>query len=84
MVWTAHGFSSFWVGGPSCSAWSGGAISSMGFMVPQPFSAIGYWSYLEFWAVTSSPRYLGYQTLIVAPEPSVKTVAEIAHSTGCR
>jgi hypothetical protein len=42
MVWTAHGFSSFWVGGPSCSAWSGGAISSMGFMVPQPFSAIGY------------------------------------------
>jgi hypothetical protein len=52
MVRIAPRFSSFQVGGPSSSARSGGAISGIGFMVPQLFTAGGNWSYQEFWAVT--------------------------------
>jgi hypothetical protein len=56
----------------------------MGCMVPQPFAAGGNRLYLDFWAITSDPRYLGYKTLTVAPEPSVKWVAGAIHSMGDR
>jgi hypothetical protein len=59
-VWIVLGVSSFWVGGPSSSAWSGGAISGMGRMVQQSFAAGGNQSHPEFWAVTGDPQYLGY------------------------
>jgi hypothetical protein len=52
----------------------------MGCMVPQPFAAGGNRSYPKFWTVTGGPRYLGYNTLIVAPEPSVERVAEAGYS----
>jgi hypothetical protein len=54
-MWIAPGFSSFWVGGPSSSARSGGAISSIGCMVPQLFGTHGNRSYPEFWVVTGGP-----------------------------
>jgi hypothetical protein len=54
-VRVAPGISFFEVGGPSYSAWSGGAIYNMGCMVPQPFAAGGNQSYQEFWAVTGDP-----------------------------
>jgi hypothetical protein len=38
---------------------------SMGCMVLQPFPAGENQSYLEFWAVTGDPWYLGYFTLTV-------------------
>jgi hypothetical protein len=53
-------------------------------MVPQPFATGGKWSYLEFWVVTSDPRYPGYKTPTVAPEPSIERVAEAVCSTGGR
>jgi hypothetical protein len=62
MVWITLGFSFIWVGGPSSSARSGGAISGTGCMVPQPFAARGNRSYPEFWAITGNPRYPGYKT----------------------
>jgi hypothetical protein len=48
-------FISFKVGGPSSSALSGGAISGMGCMVPQPFATGGSRSYPKFWAITGGP-----------------------------
>jgi hypothetical protein len=51
-------------------------------MVPQPFAVGGNRSYLEFWAVISGPRYPGYITPIVAPEPSVERVVGPSHSMG--
>jgi hypothetical protein len=59
-VWFALGISSFLVGDPYSSAWSGGAISDTGCMVPQPFITGGNRSYPEFWAVTGNPQYLRY------------------------
>jgi hypothetical protein len=53
-------FSSFYVGGPSSSTRSGGVISNVRCMVPQPFAVGGNWSYPEFWAVTGGPQYPGY------------------------
>jgi hypothetical protein len=50
-------------------------------MVPQLFATGENHSYLEFWAVTGSPQYLGYIILIVAPKPSVERVARTGHST---
>jgi hypothetical protein len=47
-AWINPGISSFQVGGPSSSAWSGGVISGTGCRVPQPFAARGNRSYLEF------------------------------------
>jgi hypothetical protein len=58
-VWITPGFSSFLVGSPSSSVRSGGAISDMGCMVPQPFAAGGNQSYPEFWAVIGGPWYRG-------------------------
>jgi hypothetical protein len=55
-------FISFKVGGPSSSALSGGAISGMGCMVPQPFATGGSRSYPKFWAITGGPWYPGYWT----------------------
>jgi hypothetical protein len=52
--------SSFYVGGPSPSAYSGGALSGMGSMVSQLFPARGNWLYPEFWALTGNPLYPGY------------------------
>jgi hypothetical protein len=57
---------------PSFSAWSGGALSGTGCIVPQPFAVGGNRSYPEFWAVTGGPWYWGYFTLIVSPEPCVE------------
>jgi hypothetical protein len=59
-AWITPRISSFQVGGPSSSAWSGGVISGMGCRVLQPFVARGNRSYLEFWAVTGHPWYPGY------------------------
>jgi hypothetical protein len=53
-------FSSFSVGGPSSSSWSGGAISGIGCLGPQPFVAKGNQSYPKFWAITNDPWYPGY------------------------
>jgi hypothetical protein len=50
----------FLVGGPSSSTRSGGAISDIGCMVPQPFAAGVNQLYLEFWAITGDSRYPGY------------------------
>jgi hypothetical protein len=36
-------------------------------MVPQPFVTGGNRSYLEFWTVTSDPRYLRYKTPTIFP-----------------
>jgi hypothetical protein len=52
MAWIAPRISYFLVGGRSYSAWSGGALSGMGCMVPQPFATRGNRSYAECWAVT--------------------------------
>jgi hypothetical protein len=79
-AWIAPRFSFFEVGGPSSSALSDGAISSMGCMVPQPSASEGNRSDLEFWVVIGSPWYLGYRTLVVAPEASVERVAGASHS----
>jgi hypothetical protein len=60
MAWITPGFSSFYVGDPSSSARSGGAIIHTGCMVPQPFTTGGNQSYLEFWVVTDDSRYSVY------------------------
>jgi hypothetical protein len=70
-VWIALGFSG---GGSSSLARSGGAISGTGCIVPHSFAAGGKQSYPDFWAITGDPRYPGYQTPTVAPEPSVECV----------
>jgi hypothetical protein len=67
------------MGGPSSLARSGGVAPGTGCMVPQPFVAGGNTSYLDYWAVTNDPWYLGYMTLTVAPEPSFKWVARAGH-----
>jgi hypothetical protein len=59
-AWINLRISSFYVGGPSPSAWSGGALSGTGYMVPQPFSTEGNRSYSEFWTITDDPWYMGY------------------------
>jgi hypothetical protein len=40
-VWITTGINFFNVGGPSSSAWSGGAIFDTGCMVPHPFAGGG-------------------------------------------
>jgi hypothetical protein len=60
MSWITPRISSFMVGGPSSSAWRGEAISSMGFMVPQPLAAGGNRLCPEFLAITGDPQYPGY------------------------
>jgi hypothetical protein len=50
------------MGGPSSLAKSGGAIPSMGCVVPQPFSGRGNQSYPDSWVVTVDTRYPGYKT----------------------
>jgi hypothetical protein len=62
-MWISLGSRSFWVGGPSSSARSGGAASSTRCMVPQPFAAGGNRPYLELWVVTGGPWYPRYKTL---------------------
>jgi hypothetical protein len=37
-----------------------------------------------FWAITGGPWYMGYRTLIVAPEPSVDRVVGASLSMGGR
>jgi hypothetical protein len=60
MVQITPGFSSFYLGDPSFSARSGGVISGMGCMVPQPFAAGGNRSHPKFWVISDAPRYPGY------------------------
>jgi hypothetical protein len=36
---------------------------------------------LQGWAITDAPRYPGYKTPIVAPEPFIEWVARAVHST---
>jgi hypothetical protein len=48
LVQIPPGSSSFQVGGPSPSVRSGGAISSMGYLVPQPLAAGGNWVISRF------------------------------------
>jgi hypothetical protein len=60
--------------------WSGGPYPSTGYMVSQPFAAGGNRSYPEFGAITGNPWYMGYFTLTIALEPSVKRVAGAGHS----
>jgi hypothetical protein len=55
---TTPGISFLKVGAPSL-AWTGGALSGMGCMVPQPFVARGNRSYTNFFAITSSLQYPG-------------------------
>jgi hypothetical protein len=78
------GLNSFQAGGPSSSARSGGVVSSMGCMVPQPFVDVGNYLYPDLWVIISGPRYPGYKTLTVAPEPSVERAAKTILSTGGR
>jgi hypothetical protein len=59
-------------------------MSSTGCLVPQPSVARGNRSYLEFWAITGGPRYSGYKTPSVAPDPSVEWVAGAIYSMGGR
>jgi hypothetical protein len=47
----------------------------MGCMVPEPFATRGNRSYLEYWAITDNPWYLGYFTQTVASESSIERVA---------
>jgi hypothetical protein len=58
-----------------------GPFSGMGCMVPLSFATGGNRSYSEFGAVTGGPRYLGYITPTVAPEPYIERVAGVDHST---
>jgi hypothetical protein len=55
-----------------------GPFPGMRCMVPQSFATGGNQSSLEFWAITGGPRYPGYITLTVAPEPSVERWPESA------
>jgi hypothetical protein len=55
-------FSSFYVGGPSLLARSGGVIPGTGCVVPQLFAAGGNRLYLDFSAITGDPRYPRYKT----------------------
>jgi hypothetical protein len=57
-----------------------GPFPGTGCLVPQPFAAGGNRLYLEFWAITGGPRYSGYITPTVAPEPSIERVARDSHS----
>jgi hypothetical protein len=50
------------VGGPSSLAKSGGFVHSTGCVVPQLFAAGGNQPYLDYWAVTGDPQYLGHKT----------------------
>jgi hypothetical protein len=75
---------SFYVGGPSSSVGSGGVISSMGCLVPQPFASGENWTYPDFWAVTGDLWYPGYKSPTVATEPSVERVTGVTHSMGGR
>jgi hypothetical protein len=49
-------------------------------MVVEPFATVGNRSYPEFCVVPSDPRYPGYITPIVAPEPSIEQLARACHS----
>jgi hypothetical protein len=51
-------------------------------MVLQSFVGGGNWSYLKLWVVADVPRYSGYQTPTVAPEPFVERVDEAVLSMG--
>jgi hypothetical protein len=51
-------------------------------MVPQPFAVDGNQLYLDFLPITGDPGYLGYNTPIIAPEPSVEQVARVVRSMG--
>jgi hypothetical protein len=53
-------------------------------LVPQPFAARGNRLYPDFWVINGDPRYLGYKTPTVAPEPSIEWVDGAAHSMGCK
>jgi hypothetical protein len=41
---------------------SGRVVSSIGYMVLQPFSVVGNRLYLELWVITDGLRYPGYKT----------------------
>jgi hypothetical protein len=45
-----------------------GPFPGTGCMVLQLFAAGGNRSYIEFWAITDGPWYLGYITPTVSPE----------------
>jgi hypothetical protein len=55
---------SFYVGGPTSLAKSGGTISITGYLVPQSFATKGNQPYLYFWALTDDPRYPGVQDTV--------------------
>jgi hypothetical protein len=46
----------------------------MGCMIPQPFATRGNWLYLEFWAITGDPWYLGYYTPTKSNPPGTHMV----------
>jgi hypothetical protein len=60
------------------------AVSNVGCMVLEMLAAGGNRWYLELLDVIGVPRYLGYMTPIVAPEPSIEQVAGAIHSIGGR
>jgi hypothetical protein len=45
-------------------------------MIPQSFAVGGNQLCPEFWTVTGNPRYPGYNTLIIAPEPTIERAIE--------
>jgi hypothetical protein len=47
---------------PSPSARSGGAVSNLGCVIPQPFAIGGNLSYPDLWAIIGNPRYPRYKT----------------------
>jgi hypothetical protein len=52
-----------------------GSYLVRGVWFPNRFATGGNWSYPDYWSVTGDPRYPGYKTPTVTPEPSVERVA---------
>jgi hypothetical protein len=61
-----------------------GAIPDIGAWFPIHFAAGGNSSYPDYWVIADNPRYLGYKTLIVAPEPFVERAARAGPMKGGR
>jgi hypothetical protein len=81
MAWIILGISSFYVGGPSSSDWSGGAIPWYEVYGSPAICQLRELIISRVLGVTGGPRYPRHITPTVALEPSVEWVAGAGHST---
>jgi hypothetical protein len=81
MMWIVPGISSFQVGGPSSSAWSGGGVPWYEVYVSP---VVCHWRepiVSKVLGRSRQPSVPGYITPTITPEPSIERVAEADHST---